>query len=871
MRIIFLGILWLLCLHNGTSIAQSAVVERLLEQSRGYVKLKKPDSALHFADIALQNAAANNNRQDRINAMTLKGKALFNLHKEKEGVALYFEALSMCRPAEDKKEIAALYGEIGFAYYAQQHIKEAKSYYQMQLSLCRSLNSKDSLGNQLVNLAVMHDFLKEYDSAIVALNEVADILSRTDNIPLRGYYYINRGAVMEYTGRPDSAEIYYLRAYDAWKLAGNEAQMYKAIFNIGFLYEERGNHKEALKYYHKSMDAAERFGFKKEVAHVYGTMAEAYAALHDYKNAYDYLYKYAMLQDSLSKSDFNNYVVRLDKQFEGEKNRQTIQDQQLKLETANVEVQKQRNKVLLIILVFTLLALIGIVLFGYVTIRSRVQKKVDEAKSRFFANVAHEIRTPLSMIQGPVKTLQSKITDPEMVYQLDMAERNTNRLNELINQMLDISKIDAAKYKLEERVGNVSEFLETLVTQYVAQAREKNIKTTVQVEPGVGNVMFDKDALEKVVGNLLSNAIKYTPDGGSVGIEVGVQLGNGRMNYTISVWDTGPGIALDDQQRIFDRFYRTRNQENAGTKGIGIGLSLVQELVGLMKGDINIVSEPGQGAVFTVTLSFAKQQLSGPTTLPAEGAAIVLLVEDDKDILDFNRRLLQGKGYKVITATNGVEALAALADEQPDIVVTDIMMPVKDGITLLKELKADMRTRHIPVVALSAKASAEAKMEAMGAGAQAYMVKPFLPDELAALVANLLDMAQLANRSQLNDETAAAASEIPARPMDPFARKCLDIINERLDDAQLSVELLAELMNVNRSHFQRKIKALTGFSPSELIRTIRLEKAQQLLRQGGSNITETAYATGFTSQSYFTKCFTDHFGYPPSMEGSNEK
>ncbi len=871
MRAITVVILWILCLLVSPVYAGAGAFDDLLERSRGYIKLKQPDSALQFAEMALQKAMEQNNLQNRIKAMTAKGKALFNLHKEKEGVALFFEALRMCRPAEDKKEIAALYGEIGYAYYAQQHIKEAKSYYQMQLSLCRALNPKDSLGNQLVNLAVMHDFLKEYDSAIIALNEVADILSRTDNTPLRGYYYINRGALMEYTGKPDSAKEYYLRAYDAWKLAGNEAQMYKAIFNIGFLYEERGNYNEALKYYHRSVEAAERFGFKKEVAHVYGTMAEAYAALHDYQNAYDYLYKYAMLQDSLSKSDFNNYVVRLDKQFEGEKNRQTIQDQKLKLETANLEVQKQRNKVLLIILVFTVLALIGIVLFGYVTIRSRVQKKVEEAKSRFFANVAHEIRTPLSMIQGPVKTLQGKITDPDLVYQLDMAERNTNRLNELINQMLDISKIDAAKYKLEERVGNVSEFLETLAKQYVLQANEKSIKTTVHIEPAPGNVLFDKDALEKVVGNLLSNAIKYTPAGGSVGLEVGLRTVAGRVNCTISVWDTGAGIAAADQQRIFDRFYRTRTQENAGTKGIGIGLSLVQELVNLMKGEIKIVSEPGQGAVFTVTLSFAQQQPESDMPMPADGAAIVLLVEDDKDILDFNRRLLQGKGYRVLTATNGAEALSVLAEDLPDIVVTDIMMPVKDGLTLLKELKATLRTRHIPVIALSAKASADAKMDAMGAGAQAYMVKPFLPDELAALVANLLDMAQYANRAPQSEAIAEGANGASERPMDPFAQRCYDLINERLDDAQLSVELLAELMNVNRSHFQRKIKALTGFSPSELIRSIRLEKARQLLRQGGSNITETAYATGFTSQSYFTKCFTDNFGYPPSMEGTAGK
>jgi YesN/AraC family two-component response regulator len=211
-----------------------------------------------------------------------------------------------------------------------------------------------------------------------------------------------------------------------------------------------------------------------------------------------------------------------------------------------------------------------------------------------------------------------------------------------------------------------------------------------------------------------------------------------------------------------------------------------------------------------------------------------------------------------------------LGNRLPDLIITDVMMPVKDGISLLKEIKANVLTSHIPVVLLSAKASAEAKMEAMAAGAQAYLAKPFLPDELVAVVANMLDVLQKANRNFLAPTADAEGSNTEQlQNVDPFARRCYELINEHMDDAQLSVERLADLLNVNRSHFQRKIKSITGYSPSELIRTMRLEKAQQLLRQGEKNITETAYATGFTSQSYFTKCFTDHFGYPPSLEGNS--
>jgi two-component system, sensor histidine kinase ChiS len=860
--IFFIGFLWSIC-----CTAQRADVTHALDKATRLTAADSAEEAIVMADSALYLARKYDDHASVIRAMGAKGKALSHLKKDKEAVDLYFKALALCKPPADNKQLAFLYNEIGYAYYGQGHAREGKNYFEKELAVRRELYGNDSIGKPLINLAVMHQDLKEYDSARMALNEVAGILSRTHDIKIAGYYFLDRGALLQFMGNLDSATYYYQQAYDVWKSIGNESQIYKATFNLGFIAEQKKNYREAIKYYHLSEAAALKFGFPREIAHVYGTMAEAYSYLNDFKNAYFYLYKYANLSDSLSKSEFDGYVVKLDKQFQSQKNKETIQEQQLKLKTASLQMQQQRSKALVVIIILIAVVLVAVILFSYLTVKSRVRKQVEEAKAQFFANVVHEIRTPLSMVQGPIKILQSKVSDPALHYQLDIAERNTNRLNNLISQMLDISKIDSAKYQLSESVGQPDEFISELFEQYRPQADEKNIFLSKQTDGSAVKALFDRDAVEKIIGNLLGNAIKYTPPGGMVGLDVTSLVTEREVYITCSVWDTGPGIKKEVQQEVFSRFFRVKEQPNVPARGTGIGLSLVKDLVILMKGTIHVDSEPGKGSVFTVGLPMKKLETQAMKGSGSTSDELILLVEDDGDILDFNRSLLMEKGYNVITATNGNDALILLQEQLPDLVITDLLMPGKDGLALIRDIRANPLTGHIPVIILSARTSAQAKMEGVAEGAQVYLSKPFLPEELVTVVYNQLQLLekQQSHFKRQTDKKDATLEERFAGS-DPFTRKCFSIIQEHLNDAQLSVEKLAALMNINRSHFQRKIKALTGYSPSELIRTIRLEKAKELLQRKEGNITEIAYSTGFTSQSYFTKCFSDHFGYPPSKE-----
>jgi two-component system sensor histidine kinase ChiS len=863
-----IAVLVIMALPYSHTYAQQPAIVAVITKAANFINNGSPDSAVTVADAALQLAIKHSDHKSQINAMRIKGKALFDLKKNKEAVDQYFDGLRICKAGADDKEAAMLYREIGYSYFSQGHPREAKDYYEKELAIKKALYGADSVGEQLLNLAVMHDQLKERDSAYMRLKDVDGILRRTNNTPLRGYYYINLGALLQTEGKVDSAEHCYHLAYAAWQAVGNEKQIYKVTFNLGFLAEQRKKYKEAINYYRLSEAAAKKFGFQTEIAHVYGTMAEAYAAISDYKNAYQYLYQYATINDSLNKGEFNTYIMKLDKEFQTDKNKETIHQQQLKLNEAVIQVQKQRNHVLIIIVALITVIFIAVITFIYLTFRSRVKKQVELAKSKFFSNVVHEIRTPLSMIQGPIKMLQASIADPEQRYQLNIAERNTNRLNDLINQMLDLSRIETATYHLNESIGDPRFFLEEIVRQYEHAAKEKNITILQQVETSEGNWLFDKDALEKITGNLLGNAIKYTPPGGMVGIDITGAREAGIQNLVISIWDTGIGIRKDDQEKIFSRFFRAKEQVEAGTKGLGIGLALVKDLVSLMGGSIAMESSAGQGAVFTVKLSLHQ------ATLPTENAHnlaaahnTILLVEDDTDILEFNRRLLISQGFNVITASNGAEASIVLQDLLPDLVITDLMMPGKDGLALIKEIRASPLTDHIPVIVLSAKTAAQAKMEVITAGVQVYLSKPFLPDELIALVRNQLQLLQKPkNHYQQQSIKADQTIEERFSGSEPFTKQCFNLIIEHLDDAGLTVERLAALMNSNRSHFQRKIKTLTGYSPSEIIRIIRLETARELLFKRDKNITEIAYAIGFTSQSYFTKCYSDHFGHPPSEE-----
>ncbi|MGZ3930370.1 MAG: response regulator, partial [Bacteroidia bacterium] len=667
----------------------------------------------------------------------------------------------------------------------------------------------------------------------------------------------------------------YERSLAVWLHLNNKQEAFRPLFNIGHAYHDKKQYVKALGYYQRALELAGRLGLSREKMTIYGNMAEVYYDLNEHKQAADYFRRYIEIKDSVQSKDIKDYTLELDKQFKAEENKTIIQKQRLELAEQDLKLEQQNKRLYLSLLVVLLLVVAAVFIVVYFNFQKRLNEKTEEAKKKFFSNVVHEIRTPLSMIQAPLKVLRTRLNSPEELNNIELAERNIQRLNELVNQMLDISKIDAVKYSLNETFGDLESFFIQFLGNYKKLAADKNIALVHQYNIQHKVAFFDKDALEKIAGNLLGNAIKYTPNGQRVGIDADTEETEQGIQLTLSVWDTGPGIPEKEQEKIFNRFYRSEKTA-ANTKGVGIGLALVKDLIELQKGSIVLKSREAKGSTFTVTLQLRTKEAPQLSDAPAkslnEHAPLILVVEDDADILEFNATYLEQNKFRVLKARHGKEALALLEKTLPDLVITDLMMPELDGLGLLKLIRGNSESDHIPVIILSAKAAPESRVEALKAGAQGYLVKPFLPEELVSVVTNQLEILGK-KKTEFRELIAQPEKKTEEKftGTEPYTQKLFALIFKQLDDPELSVEKLADQMATNRSHFQRKVKTITGFSPSEIIRAIRLEKAKELLLARNGNITEVAYQTGFSSQSYFTKCFTQQFGLSPTQLLQNAK
>jgi signal transduction histidine kinase/ligand-binding sensor domain-containing protein/DNA-binding NarL/FixJ family response regulator len=529
-------------------------------------------------------------------------------------------------------------------------------------------------------------------------------------------------------------------------------------------------------------------------------------------------------------------------------------------------------------------------------------KELDHMKSRFFANISHEFRTPLTLIQGPVEELRQRVQGNREteIHLFQAIKRNVKRLHELINQLLDISRLETGNVRLKVAYGNLVEQIKTIVLSFLSLAEHKKIKYTYTFPEDKGSGYFDSDKVEKIVINLISNAFKYTPSGGQIHVDVrfpdGFTCSNSRM-VEIKVRDTGIGIHGDKLSKVFDRFYQVQESDSAKTEGTGLGLALVNELVDLYRGDIQVESEPGKGSTFTVSLPVTVEQFSEEEILytPAELAKekdtdwridryqesgdtihteqltpdtimdryVILIVEDNDDLRDYMSRIL-GSSYRILTAPNGKIGLNKALESIPDLVISDVMMPDMNGIEMCKHLKSDERTDHIPIVIVTAKAGKKSKIEGLETGADDYLIKPFDNEELKARVKNLLEQRRKL-RDKLRLDFLAGEAESNWPPDHVFMKRLFEIFDKHLADPDFKIPQISNKLNLSQSQLRRKVLALSGYTPNELFRYHRLKKAAIYFRSGHTNVAQVMYLVGFNNQSYFAKCYRTMFGMTPSQ------
>jgi signal transduction histidine kinase/ligand-binding sensor domain-containing protein/DNA-binding response OmpR family regulator len=536
----------------------------------------------------------------------------------------------------------------------------------------------------------------------------------------------------------------------------------------------------------------------------------------------------------------------------------------------------------------------------------RIEKEkvleIDHMKSRFFANISHEFRTPLTLILGPIEGILKKKGKGAVLEgdELGIIHRNAKRLQRLINQLLDIAKLEMGKVRLQVSEGNISEYIRSIVLSFLSLAESKKINYKYDIPDIPGKFFYDQDKLEKILTNLVSNAFKFTPSGGEIDVKL-IYIKSVEQDISefieISIRDSGIGIPADQIEKIFDRFYQVSASDTREHEGTGIGLSLTKELIDIYRGEINVESEPGKGSLFKVRLAVSRKHfkpdeiveivqddtrsikyqpediiegISAAEEIHAEHSSVkdserpvILIVEDNADLRKYISRNLKDE-YQVLEAENGQNGMAVTLDEIPDLVITDLMMPVMGGLELCKRIRQDQRTNHIPVIMLTAKADKESKLEGLSTGADDYLIKPFDADELNVRVKNLIDQ-----RKKLREKFRKEFLMDPGGPVippteDEFLLRLVDCTRKHLEDSEFGVKQLGEELNLSHTQLYRKVLSLTDHTPNEYIRNYRLMTAARMFLEGQTNITSVLYTVGYNSPSYFTQSFRELFGLNPS-------
>lgn len=533
-------------------------------------------------------------------------------------------------------------------------------------------------------------------------------------------------------------------------------------------------------------------------------------------------------------------------------------------------------------------------------------KELDILKSQFFANISHEFRTPLTLIKGPLEDMMEEHKDQPEHKIFSVMHSNTERLLRLINQLLDLSKLETGEFKIKVSAGDIAGTIKGLVMSFSSIVEQKKInlrfiEASSLKNPEIRkNFYFDKDVVEKTINNLISNAIKFTPAHGRITVTACIrQWKNGREMFEITVKDMGIGIPADKLPFIFDRFYQVDASSKREQEGSGIGLAYVKELIKAHKGEIAVMSRPGQGTVFRLRFPMGSTHFSADQILtlqelePHAGLKnhkgidehslaesyqeqhgkgrdrdMILVVEDHADVRRYICSRLQ-KEYLIMEAASAAKGLTMAEESIPDLIISDVMMPGMDGFEFCANIKSNEKTSHIPVILLTARAEEKDKIQGLETGADDYLTKPFNTKELRARVKNLIE-----NRRYMREKFEASSiikpGEISVTSRDQsFIKRLLEIVESNIDKEKISVDDLAGQVAMSQSQLHRKLKALVNQSASQFIRSVKMHRAKELLEKDAGNIAEIAYMVGFSDPGYFTKTYKSFFGILPSEVKKN--
>jgi signal transduction histidine kinase/CheY-like chemotaxis protein len=829
----------------------------------------------------------------------------------KKAETLSLSDLEISKKINDWDALSKSYFGLGNTYFYQNKFPEAiKAYQNVDSILMIHDPIQKTLVNNNINIAQLFIIQKEFKKAekylkkaeivanknkheygLASINLYRGCIEKEKKNPKKGIEYLNKAKEFyeKFYSDYDLAEIYYylgdcyFELHD-FKMAAfyhnkslplqekvqNPLGIANSNFTLGRIDFKNNNNEKAVEKFKLALKIYNELEDQNVLEHqgeAYKIVSQIYESKQDFKSAFEYLKKHVSVNDTLIKNRNQTAFKDLETKYQTEKKIQEIE----LLKAKNEVSEKQKY---IYIAIAGLLLISGIFLFlGYRNKIKTAQKlnELNELKSRFFANISHEFRTPLTLIKSPIQQLQKQIVTDEQNKQLHLIDHNANRMLELVDQLLELSKIDSGKLSVILKKGNLQHFFHSVVEPFSFKAKEENQEFIITTENLNVETPFDKDIITKITTNLLDNAFKYNEPGKPITFVAKKE----NQHLILKVSNYNPQIKEADDKKLFERFY----QKDMAISGFGIGLSLVKDLVELYEGTVKTEFNHTQIS-FIVELPLKKElkhavlvdhdsaienkikptmdELNSNLELP-----ILLVVDDNASIREVLKDIFN-KNFQIIEASNGKEALKMAQKEIPDAIISDVMMPEMDGFEFTQQIKNNELTSFIPVILLTAKTSDESHLKSLHHTADAFLTKPFNHEILKATVFH-----QIQERRKLQErysqELILKPTEVSINSVDEkFIAKLATVLEKAITNPDFNAEIFADEMHISRMQLHRKLKSLFGVSATEFIRNERLKVAADLLKNDKLSVSEIAYNVGFNDVGYFSKCFKEMYQQSPS-------
>lgn len=853
------------------------------------------DSALYYYQLSEKHSEPNNYK-----LFNNIGRVHTRMSNIGEAIKYYQLAMSIAKDKGLTNAEAVIANNIGAAYENIENLNKASEYYKLSLKLKRQLNDEKGMLYALYNLSIISDDINSDQDYMAQGLALAEKINNTTFIEL---FKIRLGNHLIEKGKLTEAEDLLLPLYNQIKSNPSEYNMSIEIA-LSDLYIAKRQYDKAKIYLDAFSAYANNINATSELHNVKYQYLQIHDAQKDYKKYYEVAREYYPYEDSIKTDRALNKFIKLEEQLDIE--------QKEKVQLLNNALVHEENNKYIIGLISLLLATILTLLLHFRNKRIKYQNQVietekenvklseelnkqlqllDTQKTNFYTNITHDLRTPLTLILGPLEQLKSKTSDPENLELIKMMQKNARRQLVLVNQLLDLSKLDAGKSTLHFSKVDVVLLLQNVTASYKPLLDKRNIGLDINASHSTILLYLDTIMMDKIIFNIISNSIKHTPDNGDIIISI-LKKEN---TVDINIKDTGVGIPADKIEKIFDRYFQIDNAVNNKLQSTGVGLSLTKELVEIQGGSISVDSKIGAGTVVSLSFLIGRDHISDSEIIAYDNSENqehseayinlldldyseqndtnqiikgksdqpkILIVEDNVDVTIFLKQILESD-YEVLTAANGQEGNVIAIENNPDLIISDVMMPILGGYELCKSLKQNINTSHIPIILLTAKATHDEKIEGLETGADAYIFKPFDPREISIRAQNLIQSRKIL-RSKFATEINVKPSEVTTNSIDQnFLSSALINVEDNISNESFKVDDLAKLMNMSKPNLNRKLRALVDKSTNKFIQSIRLQRARNLLENKSGSVTEIAYQVGFSSPSYFVKCYKDEFNETP--------